>query len=136
LENITGEMLGWEARAESAGGTSGNVERESYDFIRAAVAAGGRATEWVRRAWRRALCVTSEKGWYRSMLFNLQEYSSWYVRHVVAIASALSGKCSASFLAIEDVERRVPYRSNAMTTLFEDMVAAMYQAAGLPGVDF
>ena len=67
MENITGEMLGWEARAESVGGTSGNVERESYDFIRAAVAARGRATEWVRRAWRRALCVTSEKGWYWSV---------------------------------------------------------------------
>jgi len=50
LENTTGVTFGHEERADSAGGTSGKVERESYDFIKADVAAGGRVTEWVRRA--------------------------------------------------------------------------------------
>lgn len=50
LENITGMMLGREDKAERAGGTSGNVERELYEVIKAAVAAGGRVTEWVRKA--------------------------------------------------------------------------------------
>lgn len=59
-----------------------------------------------------------------TMLLRRHVYSSWYFRHTVAIEVAFSfPKCSASCLAIETVDRRVPYKSNATTMLFlEDML--------------
>lgn len=52
------------------------------------------------------------------MLFKRHVYSSWYFRQVVAIVVAFSSpKCEASFFAMDSVERRVPYASNATTTV-------------------
>jgi len=46
-------------------------------------------------------------------------YSSWYRRHTVAMEEAFSWpKWSASFLAMDSVDKRVPYRSNAMMRFF------------------
>ena len=49
FENITGMMFGCEECVERAAGTSGKGERESYDFMRAVIATGGRVTEWARK---------------------------------------------------------------------------------------
>lgn len=60
----------------------------------------------------------------RHMLFNLHVYSSWYRRHRPAMDFALSSpKWGVSSIATLSVERRVPYKSNAMTVLFfEDIL--------------
>ena len=53
------------------------------------------------------------------MLFRRHVYSNWYLRHNVASDSALSfPKCSDSFFAIDSVDSKVPYRSNATTVVF------------------
>jgi len=53
------------------------------------------------------------------MLLRRHVYSSWYRRHTVAIEEPFSWpKCSASFLAMDSVDRRVPYKSNAMMMFF------------------
>ena len=64
------------------------------------------------------------------MLFKRHVYSSWYLRHSAAIDVALSSPtCSASCLAMDAVESRVPYRSQAMTNPSDvgaDMVTMIY----------
>lgn len=55
------------------------------------------------------------------MLFSRHVYSNWYLRQVAAMVFALSSpRCVASSFAIDSVDSKVPYRSNAIAVLFAD----------------
>lgn len=61
------------------------------------------------------------------MLFILHVYSSWYLRHVVAIVLAVSPpKCEANLSAIDWVLNNVPYTSKASTMLFDILVFMVF----------
>lgn len=63
------------------------------------------------------------------MLFSRHVYSNWYLRQVAAIVFALSSpKCVASSFAIDSVDNKVPYRSNAIAVLFADTMLMIENA--------